>query len=537
MTKSNKLMLSLLLLAGGLFSVSEVMGQQLTVRVAKKISNLGGGMKATLNAEDHFGARLCNIGDLNRDGIEDMAACAQVDDGGTDKGGLYILFMNRSGSVKKKVKISQGYGGMTATFPSTSYKFGFSMTCMGDIDGDTVQDLAVGAVGANGYAGALWILFMKTDGTVKSYKTLSGGTGGLSFTPYSGDIFGSDVACIGDLNNDSVNDVLVGSYGVSSNTGAAYVLFLKKDGSVKGSQKITNSIGGFTGKINGGDLFGAGVAGLGDIDGDGIPDVAVGAPGDDVGFTDAGAVYILKLKTDGTVKSYIRLDNNQAKMKNKIPASGRFGQSIASIQDLNGDGINEIAVSAHVDNDFKTQAGAFYLLYLNSKNNVTNFLKVSANTLPFDKKLDAYDYFGAAICNMGTLTGKDQIDIAVCAAYDDDGATNAGAIYIVGLSDWNMLGPVQGQNTFTAVQDAKIYPNPATSQVTINYTLTETSPVTFSILDITGKVLLNSKLGTIQAGESTIELNLTREGIKEGVYFIKITDSKNVNTLKLSVVN
>ena len=62
-----------------------------------------------------------------------------------------------------------------------------------------------------------------------------------------------------------------------SNRGAVWVLFLNADGTVSSHQKISDTEGGFTGTLDNSDNFGSSVAGLGDFDGDGIEDIAVGA--------------------------------------------------------------------------------------------------------------------------------------------------------------------------------------------------------------------------------------------------------------------
>src|SRR5262245_39892945 len=73
-------------------------------------------------------------------------------------------------------------------------------------------------------------------------------------------------------------------------------------GTVKAEQLIAQGAGGFFGSLDAGNEFGASVAALGDLDGDGIRDIAVGATGDDDGGGDQGAVWILFLNTDGTVR-------------------------------------------------------------------------------------------------------------------------------------------------------------------------------------------------------------------------------------------
>ena len=76
-------------------------------------------------------------------------------------------------------------------------------------------------------------------------------------------------------------------------------------------QKISDTEGGFTGILDDWERFGTSVALLGDLDGDGVDDLAVGASRDDDGGEDRGAVWILFLNTDGTVKSHQKISDTE----------------------------------------------------------------------------------------------------------------------------------------------------------------------------------------------------------------------------------
>ena len=99
--------------------------------------------------------------------------------------------------------------------------------------------------------------------------------------------------------------------------GAVYILFMNSNGTVKSQVKVSDGIGGFTpSSLDGGtgfagrrDRFGSSVANLGDIDGDGIVDLAVGADGDENGTEAEGAVYILLMNSDGTVKGHTKISD------------------------------------------------------------------------------------------------------------------------------------------------------------------------------------------------------------------------------------
>jgi hypothetical protein len=151
----------------------------------------------------------------------------------------------------------------------------------------------------NSAAGAVWLLFLNTNGTVKAHQKISALTGGFTGTLDIGDFFGFDVSVLGDLDADGVPDLAVGALNDDdggTNRGAAWILFMNTNGTVKAHQKISDTEGGFTGVLDDSDFFGNSVAGLGDLNGDGVPDLAAGASrDDDGGIRDPGAVWMLFL--------------------------------------------------------------------------------------------------------------------------------------------------------------------------------------------------------------------------------------------------
>ncbi|MCP4962683.1 MAG: CSLREA domain-containing protein, partial [Actinomycetia bacterium] len=211
------------------------------------------------------------------------------------------------GTVGGEQKISDTVGGLSAVLDDTD-RFGSSTTSIGDVDGDGIVDVAVGADldddgGTN--RGAVYVLFLNADGTVKAEQKISSTTGGLTGPLDDNDWFGQSVAGVGDLDGDGIADIAVGARNDDdggANRGAVYVLFLNADGTVKAEQKISSTTGGLTGPLDDTDGIGISVAGVGDVDGDGIADITVGANADDDGGADRGAVYVLFLNADGTVK-------------------------------------------------------------------------------------------------------------------------------------------------------------------------------------------------------------------------------------------
>ena len=236
----------------------------------------------TISNGDRFGWSVANIGDLDGDGINDIAVGARADDnGGSDRGAVHIMFMNRNGSVDSTVEINSS----TTNGPSlgNSDNFGKSVTSMGDLDGDGVNDLAVGASTDE----TVHIIFMNTNGSVDSTVEINSSTTNGP-TIEDGDQFGWSVVNMGDLDGDGVNDLAVGERADET----VHIIFMNTDGSVDSTIEINSSTTNGP-SLDNNDHFGESVENIGDLDGNGVNDLAVGEYNDDAGGEDRGAVHIM----------------------------------------------------------------------------------------------------------------------------------------------------------------------------------------------------------------------------------------------------
>jgi len=334
-----------------------------------KISATSGSFTAQLDTRDQFGRALAELGDFDHDGVPDVVVgSCRDDDGGANRGAIFLLFLRRDGSVKDWRKISDTEGDFDGVLEDLD-EFGRSLANLGDLDGDGVIDLAVGAIGDDDggvdQKGALWILFLNADGTVKREQKISDTQGNFLGILGGGDIFGFAVTNLGDLDGDGVVDLAVGAPkdddgGVKK--GAVWILFLKADGTVKGHKKLSD-----TGDAYGlfpGDEFGSAVTGLGDIDGDGLPDLAVGAILDDGGLDDQGAVWINFMNADGSVRAKQKINDVTGNFHGRLGDGDWFGSATAPIRDLDGDGVMELAVGARFDDDGGLDTGSTWILFL-----------------------------------------------------------------------------------------------------------------------------------------------------------------------------
>ena len=270
-----------------------------TVSSHQKISDTQGSFTGTLSDDCRFGSSVTNIGDVDNDGVTDIAVGAPYDDdGGTDRGAIWVLLMNTDGTVSSHQKISDTNGGFSATLADND-KFGFDIAPLGDIDNDNVPDIVVSALSGGG-TGRCYALRLSSTGSVDAEQAVDLENEDAT-TLDASDGFGYSLANIGDIDDDGVVDIAVGTYldddpgtqAGGQDKGAVWLLTLNSTtGSIKDYYKISDGEGLFNGTIETNRRFGSSVAGLGDLNNDGYRDVAIGQSySRDGGSSARGAVW------------------------------------------------------------------------------------------------------------------------------------------------------------------------------------------------------------------------------------------------------
>ncbi|MCI4645863.1 MAG: Ig-like domain-containing protein [Hyphomonadaceae bacterium] len=233
----------------------------------------------------------------------------------------------------------------------------------------------------------------------------------------SEDLAGRDVELIGDVNDDGIADILISAIGGDDNgadSGEAYVVFGTALGFPETFQ--LSSLDGTNGfKIRGAattDALGRTIAGIGDINNDGIEDFAVGARfADPGGRADAGAAYII-FGTDAGFPSALEvtdLDGTNGFVVEGVTAGDRTGRSLAAAGDVNGDGIDDFIVGAPFADPNGGDSGAAYVIYG----------KATAFSATFDPAtLDGTNGFSIFGENSGDTAG---LSISSASDINDDG--------------------------------------------------------------------------------------------------------------------
>jgi len=340
-----------------------------TLRSSAKSSALAPAFAGRLDDGDQLGRALTGIGDLDGDGIPDLAAgVSKDDDGGPERGAVYLCFMERDGSVRASAKLSSTSGGLTGLLHRD--EFGRAVCAPGDLDGDGVPDLIAGAPyddGGGTNKGAVHLLFLNRNGSVKAQRELSQGRGGFVGPLVSGDLFGFSLAWPGDLDGDGFPELLVGTPGDDAlgrlNVGAVWCLSLGPDWSVRSQRRLGAETPLLGAQLAAGDQLGTSVSSAGDRDGDGRPELFLGAPKVDGAGRDRGAAWVLSLAPLGNIAALQRLSSLPGEFPTTLHNSDWFGCALALLPDLDGDGNDELVLGARMDDDGGKNRGALYVLF------------------------------------------------------------------------------------------------------------------------------------------------------------------------------
>jgi PKD repeat protein len=420
----------------------------------QKISQAKGNGPRGLRTNDQFGRAAAALGDVDGDGVCDIAVGALGDDDGTGDdslsyGACWILFMKPDGTVKSSYEIDRTSGGLPL---DPGDEWGRAVRELGDWDLDGVPDVMVGSCydDDNGTdKGCFYMLFLNRDGSVKSWKKISETSGGFTGDLDPDDQFGRGIRVLGDLDLDGVPEIGVGSLrddDGGSNRGAYWILFMRRDGTVRTWTKLSETKGNFQSQLSDYGEFGFDACVLGDRNGDGIQDIAISSPDQKTDGNQQGAVFVVCLNRDGTAKSDFRIaENHGGFVGNMLDYNDEFGCALDNLGDLDRDGIADIAVGAGKDDDGPTGSfdrGALYVLFLNADATVKSWQKVSRVSGRFYGLIDNADRFGTSLACPGDLSGDGIEDLFVGVRFDDDGGSAVGCEHFLALNDGTLVPPV-----------------------------------------------------------------------------------------------
>ncbi len=300
----------------------------------------------TTRNSDQFGGTTRFVGDVNNDGKDDLMSAAWRAQ--TDDRGIAYLFLGGNASTS----VTGADASFTVT-GATSY-VGFSLDG-GEATGDFNSDILVAAYGYSSGVGL--VAFFDGAGVSGSEDLATTATATITSST-AGENLGYSVA-MGDLDADGMADFIVGAPSASSTTATGSVYVFLAGGGMTGANAASTADYTLTGSSAAARL-GLSVAFLGDTDGNGRGDFAVGADKDDAGLSDAGSVFVI---TSTPASSTTALLAASTVITGEV-ATDYFGRSLAGAGDANIDTYGDLLVGATAwDNGGLSGAGAVYFFY------------------------------------------------------------------------------------------------------------------------------------------------------------------------------
>ncbi|MEH2326521.1 MAG: hypothetical protein V7K32_23755 [Nostoc sp.] len=427
------------------------------------LSDLNGNNGFKINGiavDDFSGHSVSNAGDINNDGIDDLIIGALFADsnGNSDAGQSYVVFgrtnLGSRGTGTFYLSNLNGTNGFFINGIAANNYSGNSVSNAGDINNDGIDDLIIGAAGADpnskSLAGQNYVVFGGKNlgsGDSLNLSDLNGTNGfkinGIAVDDYSA----ASASNAGDINNDGIDDLIIATSGASpkgiTQAGQSYVVFGGKNLGSGGSLNLSdlNGTNGF--KINGiavDDFSATSVSNAGDINNDGIDDLIIGtSDASPNGITRAGQSYVVfggtNLGSDGSL-NLSDLNGTNGFIINGIAKYDYSGSSVSNAGDINNDGIDDLIIGASgASPNSITQARQSYVVFGGTNlgsSGTLNLSDLNGTNGFIINGIAGNNYSGISVSNAGDIN-NDGIDDLIIGApnANPNGITQAGQSYVV----------------------------------------------------------------------------------------------------------
>jgi hypothetical protein len=426
-----------------------VFGSSAGFASAIDLSSLNGSSGFRLDgvtAVDRSGLSVSAAGDVNGDGIDDLLIGAySADPNGDDSGSSYVVFGSSAGFASViGLSSLNGSSGFRLDGVTEGDYSGRSVSAAGDVNGDGIDDLLIGAYAADpngGYSGSSYVVFGSSSGfaSVIGLSSLNGSSGFRLDGVTTGDRSGYSVSAAGDVNGDGIDDLLIGAFLADPNgerSGSSYVVFGSSVGfaSAIGLSSLNGSSGLRLDGVSEGDLSGASVSAAGDVNGDGIDDLLIGASYADPNGSDSGSSYVVFGSSAGFA-SAIGLSSLNGSSGFRLDGATEgyvSGSSVSAAGDVNGDGIDDLLIGGERADPNGIRSGSSYVVF-GSSASFASVIGLSSLNGSSGFRLDGVSgtSSGRSVSAAGDVNGDGIDDLLIGAFLADPNGDGSGSSYVV----------------------------------------------------------------------------------------------------------
>ncbi len=397
---------------------------------------------------ERAGSSVSSAGDINGDGIDDLIIGAPAaESNGINSGRSYVVFGSRSGFPGTlELSSLDGSNGFRLDGEAVGNRSGRSVSAAGDINGDGIGDLIIGTTGGllpGSESTISYVVFGTREGFPANLSLSSlDGTNGFRVLGESVlALSGTAVSAAGDVNGDGIDDLIVGTSGAGvgfSYIGRSYVVYGSRDGFDPGIKLSgLNGTRGF--KILGDQPFGRAGATVsaGDINGDGIHDLIIGAPRASPvpNGINSGSSFVVFGSRNGFPTPF-QLTSLDGEQSFRLDGEGPYhlaGSALSAVGDINGDGIQDLIIGAHGARPNDILSGRSYVVF-GSRGSYPGTLQLSSLTGIRGFKLDGEtqrDVSGFSASAAGDINGDGIDDLIIGAPEADSNGPLTGRSYVV----------------------------------------------------------------------------------------------------------
>jgi len=420
-----------------------------------ELDGINGFVLNGIDPDDRSGFSVSYAGDVNADGLSDIVIGAPQRPAAFDRdpGESYVVFGSEQGfgATLELANLDGSNGfvirGQDFGFMSRFGGSGWSVADAGDINGDGIDDLIIGAPLAGGTGSSYVVFGSTTDFPAELSLGALDGTNGFRLVGIDPrDDSGWSVAGAGDVNSDGIEDLIIGAPFAANLAGESFVVFGSASG-FPASFGLAGLDGSNGFRLDGTGRSGFSVAGAGDVNDDGIDDVIVGAPRENMASGNSYVVFGSSTSFPASL-SLATLDGSNGFRLEGVDAGDESGFSVAGAGDVNGDLIDDLIIGASFANNF---GGESYVVFGSAFGFTESFdlARLDGNN---GFRLDGISRSGFSVAGAGDVNA-DGVDDIIIGAPDED--LESGNSYIVfgslAESPSNLfIGNLDGANGFRA---------------------------------------------------------------------------------------